>query len=109
MVIERPFPMTVYIVGAVIQEYPQVQEAIRKIVADEWGNEDTYEVDRFYDIGCAVTDALQSSIGYIDPAEPGDTPWQHLILMNMIFHISDRDLGQYCAERFATEAVKEEP
>lgn len=92
----NPFVTAVTIV---IDLFPQVAEAVKEIVHREWGTY-WYDIDREYEIGGAISAALLDAIGSPDPAEPGETRWEFLMIMNMIFQMHDQELGKWCIARF---------
>jgi hypothetical protein len=104
------------VVARAIEANPQTKAAIEKIVADQWwAPEDERRVwgvdlNREWRIGEAVTDALHLSIGHPGGGDPDDVRWEYTILLNLIYHIPDWELGRYCMEQYRPAfADKEAP
>ena len=82
-----------------IEHNPQALAAVKEITAREWG-EPGLDLDRPWRVGGAVTDALHLSIGHPGGDEPEDVRWEYTILLNLIYHVSDKELGEWCIKKF---------
>lgn len=102
------------VVTLAIEHNPQTLAAVKAIVAEEWyaSEEDrqfpSIDLNREWRIGLAVTDALHVSIGHPGAGEPDDVRWEYTILMNLIYHIPDKELGAYCMRQFRPDFADEE-
>ena len=109
--IDDPF---LTVVTLAIEHNPQTLAAVKAIVAEEWyaSEEDRQfpglDLNREWRIGQAVTDALHMSIGHPGGIEPDDVQWEYTILMNFIYHVSDKKLGAYCMKEFRPDFADEE-
>jgi hypothetical protein len=98
----------VEVVARAIEANPQTLAAVKEIVSREWNAADEgapwgIDLDRHWRIGGAITDALHLSIGHPGGGEPEDVRWEYTILMNLIYHVGDAELGLYCIEHYAPE------
>lgn len=91
------------VVTLAVDAHPQTQKAIKQIVADEWG-EPGLDLNRVWRIGGAITDALHLSIGHPGGEEnPDDVRWEYTILLNLIYHVPDKELGEYYMHEYGPD------
>jgi hypothetical protein len=90
------------VVTLAVDAHPQAQEAIKAIVAREWG-EPGIDLDREWRIGEAITDALHLSIGHPGGGQPEDVRWEYTILLNLIYHVPDYALGAHYMRKYGPD------
>lgn len=101
------------VVTLAIEANPQTLAAVEAVVAREWNAPDHdpgflgIDLNREWRIGGAITDALHLSIGHPGGGEPDDVRWEYTILLNLIYHVGEMELGLWCVDRFDPDREKE--